>query len=87
MLKYLNPKEFQVLRLSYGLDCDKMSAKEIAEVLREEIFPNLKMKIIKPPESFYKDRPSSIPMVSTELSTILGRPQRSLREAIRMEFA
>ena len=33
MLKYLNPKEFQVLRLSYGLDCDKMSAKEIAEVL------------------------------------------------------
>ena len=33
MLQYLNPKEFQVLRLSYGLDCDKMSAKEIAEVL------------------------------------------------------
>jgi len=33
MLKYLNPKEFQVLRLSYGLDCDKMSAKEIATVL------------------------------------------------------
>ena len=33
MLKYLNPKEFQVLRLSYGLDCNKMSAKEIASVL------------------------------------------------------
>ena len=33
MLQYLNPKEFQVLRLSYGLDCNKMSAKEIAEVL------------------------------------------------------
>ena len=33
MLKYLNPKEFQVLRLSYGLDCDKHSAKEIAEIL------------------------------------------------------
>ena len=33
MLQYLNPKEFQVLRLSYGLDCDKISAKEIAEVL------------------------------------------------------
>ena len=33
MLKYLNPKEFQVLRLSYGLDCDKMSAKEIANIL------------------------------------------------------
>ena len=33
MMQYLNPKEYQVLRLSYGLDCDKMSAKEIAEVL------------------------------------------------------
>ena len=33
MLKYLNPKEFQVLRLSYGLDCEKRSAKEIAEIL------------------------------------------------------
>jgi RNA polymerase sigma factor (sigma-70 family) len=33
MLKYLNPREFQVLRLSYGLDCDKHSAKQIAEIL------------------------------------------------------
>jgi RNA polymerase sigma factor (sigma-70 family) len=33
MLQYLNPKEFQVLRLSYGLDCEKHSAKDIAEIL------------------------------------------------------
>ena len=33
MLQYLNHKEFHVLRLSYGLDCDKHSAKEIAEIL------------------------------------------------------
>ena len=33
MLQYLNPREFQVLRLSYGLDCKKHSAKEIAEIL------------------------------------------------------
>ena len=33
MLQYLNPREFQVLRLSYGLDCEKHSAKEIAEIL------------------------------------------------------
>ena len=33
MLQYLNPKEFQVLRLSYGLDCNKHSAKQIAEIL------------------------------------------------------
>jgi RNA polymerase sigma factor (sigma-70 family) len=33
MEQYLNHKEFQVLRLSFGLDCDKHSAKQIAEIL------------------------------------------------------
>jgi RNA polymerase sigma factor (sigma-70 family) len=33
MFQYLNHREFQVLRLSYGLDCDKHSAKEIAGIL------------------------------------------------------
>ena len=31
--QHLNIKEFDVLRLSYGLDCEKHSAKEIAEYL------------------------------------------------------
>ena len=31
--KHLNSKEYQVLRLSYGLDCDKHSAQDIAEAL------------------------------------------------------
>jgi RNA polymerase sigma factor (sigma-70 family) len=34
--KHLNEKEYQVLRLSYGLDCDKHSAKEIADILNIE---------------------------------------------------
>ena len=33
MHQYLNHKEFQVLRLSFGLDCDKHSAKQIASIL------------------------------------------------------
>jgi len=33
MLNHLNPKEYQVLRLSYGLDCEKHSAKQIASIL------------------------------------------------------
>lgn len=33
MMEHLNPKEYQVLRLSYGLDCDKHQAKSIADVL------------------------------------------------------
>ena len=31
--QHLEPKEYDVLRLSYGLDCDKHSAKQIAEHL------------------------------------------------------
>ena len=31
--QHLNPKEFEVLRLSYGLDCDKCTANEIAKKL------------------------------------------------------
>jgi DNA-directed RNA polymerase specialized sigma subunit len=34
--KHLNDKEFEVLRLSYGLDCDKHSANQIAKLLNIE---------------------------------------------------
>ena len=33
MEKYLSIKQYEVLRLSYGLDCEKLSAKEIAKLL------------------------------------------------------
>ena len=33
MLQYLNPKEYQVLRLSYGLDCEKHTAKDIEHII------------------------------------------------------
>ena len=33
MLNYLTEKEYHVIRLSYGIDCDKKSAKEIAHYL------------------------------------------------------
>lgn len=34
--KHLNDKEYEVVRLSYGLDCEKHSAKEIASLLNIE---------------------------------------------------
>ena len=34
MEAHLNIKEYDVLRMSYGLDCEKMSAKEIADKLK-----------------------------------------------------
>ena len=36
LLKHLNKKQYEVLRLSYGLDCEKHNAKEIAEKLNIE---------------------------------------------------
>jgi len=33
MEKHLDKNEYEVLRLSYGLDCEKHSAKQIAEKL------------------------------------------------------
>jgi DNA-directed RNA polymerase specialized sigma subunit len=33
MKKHLSDKEYNVLRLSFGLDCDKVPAKKIAELL------------------------------------------------------
>ena len=37
LLKHLTEKEYEVLRLSYGLDCDKHTAKQIAAKLKIEI--------------------------------------------------
>ena len=37
MKTYLTDKEYDVVRMSYGLDCDKMSAKEIASKLNIDI--------------------------------------------------
>ncbi|MEJ6793812.1 MAG: hypothetical protein QNK68_02210, partial [Flavobacteriales bacterium] len=34
--KHLDKKEFEVLRLSYGLNCDKHSANQIAHILNIE---------------------------------------------------
>jgi len=36
MRKHLTEKEYEVLRLSYGLDCDKHAAKKIADILKIE---------------------------------------------------
>lgn len=33
MTEYLNDREYEVLRMSYGLDCDKVPAKKIAKLL------------------------------------------------------
>jgi len=59
---------------------------EFAQILKEEVFPSLQIEIVRPPEKFYQDRPCTVSMISNPLASVLGRPQRTLREAIRMEF-
>lgn len=59
---------------------------EFAQIVKEELYPDLKINVVRPNEEFYQDRPSIINMRSPLLTDILGRPQRTLREAIRMEF-
>ena len=59
---------------------------EFAQILKEEVFPELEIKIVRPPEKFYMDRPCEVSMMSIPLKEVLGKPQKTLREAIRMEF-
>ena len=59
---------------------------EFAQILKEEVFPNLQIEIVKPPEKFYRDRPETVSMISHSIINVLGRSQRTLRQAIRMEF-
>ena len=65
---------------------DSLCRSEFAQILKEEVFPNLELKIVRPPEKFYKDRPSEVSMMSISLKNILGKSQKSLREAVRVEF-
>ena len=50
------------------------------------MFPSLQIEVVRPPEKFYQDRPGTVSMISNHLTGVLGRPQRTLREAVRMEF-
>jgi len=59
---------------------------EFAQILKEEVFPSLQIEIVRPPEKFYQDRPGTVSMTSNHLTNVLGRPQRTLRDAVRMEF-
>lgn len=64
-----------------------LSRVEFADCLRESHFPRLRFKVTAPEPDFFKNRPRAIAMTSPVLARLLGRPPRSLREAVRMEFA
>lgn len=60
---------------------------EFARVLQEAVLPNLQFRVVEPDAAFFKNRPKVIRMTSPVLSSILGRPARTLLEAASIEFA
>ena len=63
------------------------SRQQLTEVIRQNALPNLRYRVIRPPSKFYTDRPAFIEMKSPNLERVLGRPARSLEEAVKIEFA
>ena len=65
---------------------ETLSRVEFAETLSELVVQDLITKVTTPDAKFYEDRPAIIAMRSPLLEKVLGRPVRSLRDAITMEF-
>ena len=43
--------------------------------------------MITPDDKFYNDRPAIVSMRSNILEDVLGRPSRSIEDAVTLEFA
>ena len=63
------------------------SRQQLTEVIRQNALPNLRYRVTKPPAKFYTDRPAFIEMKSPNIERVLGRPTRSIEEAVKIEFA
>lgn len=64
-----------------------LSRVDFAECLREACLHDLRFKVREPGADFFKNRPRIIAMTSPVFAKLLGRPQRTLREAALLEFA
>ena len=65
---------------------ETLSRVEFAEILSELVVQDLMTKVTTPDAKFYEDRPAIVAMRSPLLEKVLGRPARSMRDAIDMEF-
>ena len=65
---------------------ETLSRVEFAKILKDSVYPDLKMKMVTPNEKFYNDRPAIVSMRSNHLEEVLGRPARSIQDAVTLEF-
>ena len=59
---------------------------EYVKILKDLVLPELKFRTVEPDAGFFKNRPKEIKMLSPVLSSLLGRPVKTLREAVIIEF-
>ena len=65
---------------------ETLSRVELANILKDTALTNLKTKVVTPGEKFYEDRPAVVAMRSPFLEKVLGRPARSIVDAVTLEF-
>lgn len=64
-----------------------LSRIDFAECLCKAHLHDLRFKVTQPGAEFFKNRPRVIAMTSPVFARLLGRPQHTLSEAVRLEFA
>ena len=65
---------------------ETLSRVEFANILKDTVLKDLKIKVVTPKEKFYQDRPAIVSMRSNHLEEVLGRPARSIQDAVTLEF-
>lgn len=63
-----------------------LSRSEIVHTVQRLAMPALQWRVVAPPADFFTNRPPAIHMASPLLPALLGRPARTLREAVAQEF-
>jgi len=63
-----------------------VSRLDIARTIKRLVAPQLDIREMSPGPDFFKDRPREIQLVSTRLESLLGRPLRSIDQAIQLDF-
>lgn len=63
-----------------------LSRWDLAAMLKETVMPDLEYTVVEPEEEFFFNRPKAINMDSPFLQPLLGRPSRTIREAVQIEF-
>jgi dTDP-4-dehydrorhamnose reductase len=63
-----------------------LSRVDIANLFETNVSNELRYRIVEPPEDFFLSRPKVVNMSNRNFERALGRPARSLKDAMQQEF-